>query len=88
MKTDVNFIFQEDAQRIFNHFKRLLGIKITFSLPILWRSKPALKKAIASTVNCSEQSSAASIYAENLTLKNSCKLLKKKDLCHTNAMAE
>lgn len=30
MKTDVNFIFQEDAQRIFNHFTRLLGIKITF----------------------------------------------------------
>lgn len=30
MKTDVNFIFQEDAQHIFNHFTRLLGIKITF----------------------------------------------------------
>ena len=30
MKTDVNFIFQEDAQRIFNHFTQLLGIKITF----------------------------------------------------------
>ncbi len=30
MKTDVNFIFQEDAQCIFNHFTRLLGIKITF----------------------------------------------------------
>ncbi len=30
MKTDVNFIFQEDAQRIFNHFTCLLGIKITF----------------------------------------------------------
>lgn len=30
MKTDVNFIFQEDAQKIFNHFTSLLGIKITF----------------------------------------------------------
>jgi len=30
MKADVNFIFQEDAQCIFNHFTRLLDIKITF----------------------------------------------------------
>lgn len=30
MKSEVNFIFQEDAQRIFNYFTRLLGIKITF----------------------------------------------------------
>lgn len=30
MSNDVNFIFQEDAQRIFNHFTRLLDIRITF----------------------------------------------------------
>ena len=30
MQTDVNFIFQEDAQHIFDHFTRLLEIKITF----------------------------------------------------------
>ena len=30
MKTEVDFIFQEDAQQIFNHFTNLLGIKITF----------------------------------------------------------
>ncbi len=44
MKTDVNFIFQEDAQRIFNHFKRLLGIKITFFTADFVEVKTGVKK--------------------------------------------
>jgi ligand-binding sensor protein len=90
MKTDVNFIFQEDAQRIFNHFTRLFGIKITFFTANIVEMKTGVKKGHCQYCKLLRTKLGCEPLCQNLDSKKQLQALEEKRLvshqCHGGMM--
>ena len=90
MKTDVNFIFQEDAQRIFNHFTRLLGIKITFFTADVIKVRTGANKGYCRYCELLRTKLGCDLLCQNLDQKKQIQALHEKRLvpylCHGGMM--